>query len=436
MVINQSYPLTVTNGIAYNGDQCGVWVDWNQDGDFLDADEAIIMAGGAASFNGSITPPVGAAFGETTMRVRITYTGALVPCGNLQYGETEDYTINVLGGGNPGTVQFSNLPLGLFEQGVHDLTVSRTGGSDGAASVTITSQSGSAMQGVDFEPINVVLNWADGEMGDKTFELTIIEDESDEGTEDFNLTLTNAVNATLGSPNTATMDLIDYTKLSANVFLEGPYDANTGLMNDDLRSGNNIPLIEPFTDLGFTHVYTGGLEMTTPAVLAVTGDNAIVDWVFVEIHNNELPLGIILTMSALLQRDGDIVQVDGVSPLEFPIISDYFVVVRHRNHFGVQSLDILPATHPSNIDFTDPLTPVYGTNAMKNVDGVMVMIAGDANRDGQINAVDKNGYWRLQNGLPYDYINSSADFNLDGAVNAVDKNGYWRVNNSMIEQLD
>lgn len=436
MVINQSYPLTVNNGIAYNGDQCGVWVDWNQDGDFEDANETIVMSGGAASFSGFIVPPAGAVLGETTMRVRITYTGSLVPCGNLSYGETEDYSINVIVGGNPGTIQFSDLPLGLFEFGTHELTVSRTGGSDGQVSVTVTSQNGTAIEGVDFEPVNEVLTWADGELGDKTFTITIIEDEMDEGTENFNLSLTNVVNASLGTPNTTTLDLIDYTTLSAKVFLEGPYDSTTGLMSDNLRAADKIPLEEPFTALGFTHVFTGGGETTTPAVLAVTGDNAIVDWVFVEIHSFNSPSTILVTMSALLQKDGDIVMIDGISPLRFSLSNDYIVVIRQRNHFGVRSLNTLPGTHVGSIDFTDPTTPVFGTNAMKNIDGVMVMIAGDANRDGQINAVDKNGYWRLQNGLPFDYINSNADFNLDGAVNAVDKNGYWRVNNSMIEQLE
>ena len=50
--------------------------------------------------------------------------------------------------------------------------------------------------------------------------------------------------------------------------------------------------------------------------------------------------------------------------------------------------------------------------------------------------MDKNLYWRVQNGQTFDYLIFTADFNMDGAVNAVDKNLYWRINNSITQQLD
>ncbi len=73
---------------------------------------------------------------------------------------------------------------------------------------------------------------------------------------------------------------------------------------------------------------------------------------------------------------------------------------------------------------------------MITLGNVRAMIAGEANNDGQINPIDKNEYWRLENGNMYNYLNSKADFNLDGFVNPVDKNDYWRTNNSLIEELD
>ncbi len=95
MVKTVGYPITVTNGLPYTSDQCGVWVDWNQDLCF-DATEKITMTGGPASFTGTITPPMAALPGDTRMRVRITYTGAVAPCGATTYGEVEDYTIEVI----------------------------------------------------------------------------------------------------------------------------------------------------------------------------------------------------------------------------------------------------------------------------------------------------------------------------------------------------
>ena len=91
-------PITVTNGHPYASDQCMVWIDWNQDLDFYDPGEAITMSGspGIGPYSATIVAPPDALSGPTRMRVRITYTGVLDPCGVTTYGEVEDYTITVL----------------------------------------------------------------------------------------------------------------------------------------------------------------------------------------------------------------------------------------------------------------------------------------------------------------------------------------------------
>ena len=230
--------------------------------------------------------------------------------------------------------------------------------------------------------------------------------------------------------------------VAIKVVLEGPYDSGSGLMKDDLRDADAIPAGEPFTDLGLNHVHQGGGESIANYndVMNVTGDDGIVDWIFVELRSKADPTSIVATRSALLQRDGDIVDVDGLSEVLFAnlVADDYYIVVRHRNHFAVRSANTFPLSSTSGalIDFSDPNFETFGTNAQNDLSGVQAMIAGDANRDGQINAVDKNSHWRPQNGQTYDYATSLADFNLDAAVNAVDKNAYWRLNNSKTEQID
>jgi parallel beta-helix repeat protein len=94
--IGIAHDVTVTNGGPHKDDLCGIWVDWNQDSDFYDDDEAIWVSGtpGPGPYTALIIPPYDAKLGETTMRVRI---GGLDPCGDTPCGEVEDYTLEVTG---------------------------------------------------------------------------------------------------------------------------------------------------------------------------------------------------------------------------------------------------------------------------------------------------------------------------------------------------
>jgi len=96
MGIGIGYPITVDIGDGLSNDRGGLWVDWNQDLDFDDADETITTAwSGVGPYTAVITPPAWAALGETRMRVRLQSEGTPSPCGNTDLGEVEDYTINV-----------------------------------------------------------------------------------------------------------------------------------------------------------------------------------------------------------------------------------------------------------------------------------------------------------------------------------------------------
>lgn len=161
------------------------------------------------------------------------------------------------------------------------------------------------------------------------------------------------------------------------------------LMRDDLRERDLIPLEDPYRyTANFEHQGTeGGTEMTTAAVFAVDDLNdAIVDWVFIELRNALDPRTVLYTRSALVQRDGDVVDMDGVSDLVFTDAQagSYFVSVRHRNHLGImtaQAQALSPIT--TVVDFTDMATPVFGNAPMLEKNGEHLMWAGDANGNGQ-----------------------------------------------------
>lgn len=92
--------MTITNGPpSYTADQCGVWVDWNSNGDFTD-DAVVPVSGspGVGPYTASVTCPMGTTIGLKQVRVRIHYNEEITnPCGTAAYGEVEDYKINVVG---------------------------------------------------------------------------------------------------------------------------------------------------------------------------------------------------------------------------------------------------------------------------------------------------------------------------------------------------
>ncbi|MEM7105474.1 MAG: Ig-like domain-containing protein [Bacteroidota bacterium] len=176
--------------------------------------------------------------------------------------------------------------------------------------------------------------------------------------------------------------------LTLRVFLQGPYDFGSGLMWDSLRTREFIPLDEPYDAMPqFVHVGDqGGTESIDTSVLTVTGADAIVDWVFIELRSNADPEVVVATRSALVQRDADVVDLDGVSPVIFDgYPSDsYFVAVNHRNHLGVMTATAIPlAPVPVLVDFTLPTTPTFGMFAQKEIlpGTVTGLWAGDVNAD-------------------------------------------------------
>lgn len=148
--------------------------------------------------------------------------------------------------------------------------------------------------------------------------------------------------------------------LSVKVWLDGPYNSGTQLMNDALRANGLIPLVDNTSTI-------------TPSVLNVTGANAIVDRVSVSIKRN----GIVLrSWTALLQRDGDVVGTDGMSPLTFDLpTGDYNVMVRHRNHLGCVTAPIA-FTANTTVDLRDPNTITLGTDARKVVGNTRTLWPG------------------------------------------------------------
>ena len=83
------------SGSTYN-ENWTIWADLNHDGDFTDAGETLFNSGLKSTVvSGVITIPSSALTGETRLRVTMRYNAAAGSCETFQYGEVEDYTVNV-----------------------------------------------------------------------------------------------------------------------------------------------------------------------------------------------------------------------------------------------------------------------------------------------------------------------------------------------------
>ncbi|MBL4651387.1 MAG: PKD domain-containing protein [Flavobacteriales bacterium] len=114
LTVGQSYTINITQGTC-NGDYdrlCNAWIDYNNDGDFTDAGEAL-SSGNSSSpdpnyvHSFSFTIPSGAATGTTRLRVIVLEGGqANDPCAIYNWGETEDYNVEILPNNIPPTANF------------------------------------------------------------------------------------------------------------------------------------------------------------------------------------------------------------------------------------------------------------------------------------------------------------------------------------------
>ena len=175
-------------------------------------------------------------------------------------------------------------------------------------------------------------------------------------------------------------------RVPMKVFLGGAYDGGTGLMHDQLRADALLPVMEPYTALGYVATGTGPRFVLDGGLFHATGPDAIVDWVILELRNALTPSQIEASRFALVQRDGDVVDLDGVSAPGFETAAgNYYVAVRHRNHLGCMSATALPLSATSGlVNFTAMATTTWGTGARQVRNGTMVLWPGNVQWDDRV----------------------------------------------------
>jgi len=101
LVAGTQYSITITpvwTGTTYP-EGYAVWIDYNHDGDFNDTGEMVWSSSATTNtpVTGNFTVPENIAYyGPTRMRVSMKYNAIPTSCESFNYGEVEDYTINLM----------------------------------------------------------------------------------------------------------------------------------------------------------------------------------------------------------------------------------------------------------------------------------------------------------------------------------------------------
>lgn len=210
------------------------------------------------------------------------------------------------------------------------------------------------------------------------------------------------------------------------VFLQGAYDPATGLMHDALREQNLLPLTDPY-------IFRFKVD---PTVFNTTGNDALVDWLLLELRDDANPAILQKQQAVFVQRDGDIVGLDGVSPPKFEGIRHglYHLVIRHRNHIPIMSDNPFLLTKAGliyNFTLQDSYTGLAGFGQLPLDGGFWAMYGGDGNQSHEITGPDK-AIWANINGTFAKYL--TGDYNLNGDVNGSDKT-IWFNNNGISSRV-
>lgn len=117
-------------------------------------------------------------------------------------------TVTITDDDPPGVLELSSATYSVGEGGGSiSISVTRTGGSSGPASVTLSTRDGSALAAQDYDLTTATISFGAGDITPKTAVIPIVNDALAEPDETFEVELSNASGATLGATTTATVTI-------------------------------------------------------------------------------------------------------------------------------------------------------------------------------------------------------------------------------------
>ena len=310
----------------------------------------IVRKEGLAALSGTFSYPVGQSAPND-------YTPALV---SNTAAAARDISVQVKNYSNSGATE-GNLTKGI------DRTWQITGSTAGPATISLLNNASSEGTGFDHNDAFVTQQLSNGLWSVGTPALP--------GTPNYTHTAAYTVPAA-GATSYFSKSSDVQSSISVRILvspvalLQGPL--NGTVMTTTLNTLGLIPQTQPYNIAPFNYA---GTEKVTSIPANVT------DWVLVELRSAATPANILATRAGFIKSDGNIVDLDGVSPMAFKGLDagNYNIAVRHRNHLGImtataQALNLEAAT---TYNFTTAAATASGNNAMVKAGSVYAMWGGN-----------------------------------------------------------
>jgi uncharacterized repeat protein (TIGR01451 family) len=213
-----AYELSETGGVALvtvervNGSQGSVTVDYaTSNGTAVAGSDYTATSGTLVMSNGVVAATIGIPVvndAEDELD-EMFYIRLGNPTGGAILTNPALAQVNILDNDGPGTVQFAAADFAVVEgAGAFEVPVLRRGGSAGDLTVHYSTTDGTAAEGLDYSPATGTLVFADGVMH-QAFTVAILPDDLIESSETILLALSSSGGVALGSPDTATLTIID-----------------------------------------------------------------------------------------------------------------------------------------------------------------------------------------------------------------------------------
>lgn len=233
-------------------------------------------------------------------------------------------------------------------------------------------------------------------------------------------------------------------QLNVQVYLEGTFDYDAGIMNKKLNELGYLPGQQPTTFLGQAteagHPYDqqpwfmGSTTGATFESRSIAENNLyypddVVDWVLVSLRSTESIEYETCTRAGMLHQDGTISFDENDCCLVDPT-REYYVVIEHRNHLIVMTPRAMPVIDREiTFDFraNNSFVRLVGSGQKEISPGVFAMYAANGDQyTSSISSTDINvgdlSEWLKENGDHSSYY--LQDYNLNGDANVQDKGIY------------